>query len=220
MLFKPTPWIQEQALRWLGWLPKPCHRRIALGFTLAELLISLLILAEIATFTIPKIITGQQNGSYNTKVKEAAAMVTGAYQRYQNEVGATAATGIQDLTPYMNYVAANITTIVDDKQTLGTYTCASVPAAQCLRLHSGAILRYGTSAGYYFGGTNTTNAIWFDIDPDGTTDGTTNGPGKAVEFWMYYNGRLSTFGTIASNTCYNGGCANPTPTLDPPWFSW
>jgi len=193
-----------------------------LGFTMVELLIALLILGEIATFTIPKIIVSQQNSRNNAIAKEAAGMVAATYQNYQNANGPSSTLGIQDLTPYMNYVAANVSTTIDDKQGQGTQSCSSGnPYGQCLALHSGAILRYGQSASNYFGGTNTTNAVWFDIDPDGTTDGTTNGPGKAIEFWLYYNGRLSTVGTVATNTCRNGAnCVNPTPSLDPPWFAW
>jgi hypothetical protein len=77
---------------------------------------------------------------------------------------------------------------------------------------------------YYFGGTATTNAIWFSVDPDAkVTDGTTNGPGKAVEFWLYYNGAIRTYGGILNNSCgyaFGNNCTNPDPTRDPPWFSW
>ncbi len=43
------------------------------GFTLAELLISLLILAEIATFTIPKVLSSQQAGQKKAIFKETIA---------------------------------------------------------------------------------------------------------------------------------------------------
>lgn len=69
---------------------KPIQRkkrasRVYLGFTLAELLISLAILGVIATFTIPKIIKAQQDAKFNAIAKEAATMVTGAYQQYQSQ---------------------------------------------------------------------------------------------------------------------------------------
>lgn len=43
------------------------------GFTLAELLIALAILGEIATFTIPKILSAQQNGQKKTVMRETVA---------------------------------------------------------------------------------------------------------------------------------------------------
>jgi prepilin-type N-terminal cleavage/methylation domain-containing protein len=191
------------------------------GFTLAELLIALLIVGEIATFTIPKVITSQQNNTYNARAKEAAATVAAAYQKYLLTNGASTSIGIEELTQYLNYLKADTATVIDGKQTQGSETCGAGTAQTCLRLHSGAMLRYGRSSAYYFGGSNTTNAIWFDIDPDGAYSGTTNGSGKAIEFWLYYNGRLSSYATINSNTCHNGStCVNPNSAYDPSWFSW
>jgi prepilin-type N-terminal cleavage/methylation domain-containing protein len=179
------------------------------GFTLVEVLISLLILAEIATFTIPKLIIGQQNATYKAKAKEVAGMVAAAYQQYQfknSPVPSTA--GIQDLTPYMNYVSTDSSTVIDNVQDAGFNTCGSGSADFCLRLHNGAIFRYGRSITYNFGGTSPTDKTWFVMDPDGTSDGTTNGPGKAVAFYLYYNGRISSYG-VANNS-----------NQDPPWFTW
>lgn len=48
------------------------------GFTLAELLIALLILGEIATFTIPKILASQQNGQRKAVFKETLATISEA----------------------------------------------------------------------------------------------------------------------------------------------
>jgi hypothetical protein len=108
----------------------------------------------------------------------------------------------------MNYVATDTSTVIDDVQNQNFYTCGTGTAANCLRLHSGAMLRYGKSSTYNFGGTASTNFVWFHIDPDGTSDGSTNGPGKSVGFDLYYNGRVSSYGVI------NG------TSQDPPWFSW
>jgi prepilin-type N-terminal cleavage/methylation domain-containing protein len=195
----------------------PKIRKSALGFTLAEILITLTILGVIATFSIPKIINAQQNQSYNAKAKEAAAMVTAAFQIAKAEGNISSASNFSSLTGYMNYLAVDTTTVIDALQTTGSSTCTS-GEMRCLRLHNGAMLRY--SDWRSFGGTNTTNAIWFEIDPDGAYIGTTNGAGKAIQFWMYYNGRISTYGTVQSNTCNSWGCINPNPAYDPPWFSW
>lgn len=62
--------------------PRPKHKTNK-GFSLAELLISLLILSEIATFTIPKLISNQQASANNAKAKEVAGMIAGAFQSYQ-----------------------------------------------------------------------------------------------------------------------------------------
>lgn len=86
------------------------------GFTLAELLISLAILAEIATFTIPKVLTSQQNGKYNAAAKEAASMVSAASQQLQYTGTVSASTTGSELTPYLNYVKYDTSgTQVDDR---------------------------------------------------------------------------------------------------------
>ena len=53
------------------------------GFTLAELLIALAILGVIATFTIPKILDSGSSSKHNAIVKEAAGMISGAFQVYK-----------------------------------------------------------------------------------------------------------------------------------------
>lgn len=187
-------------------MPKP--RNSSPAFTLAELLIALAILGMIATFTIPKVLIAQTNSKYNAIAKEGAAMVSGAYQQYQAQTNVTSGVGIQDLTQFMNYVATDTSTTIDDRYTTTSYTCGVGTAGECLRLHNGAMLRYGKNTSYNFGGTNSTNYVWFD-DPDSIYSGTTNGDGKAIEFCIYYNGRVSTRGIVSA-----------TPSLDPPWFNW
>ena len=54
------------------------------GFTLAELLIALLIIAEIATFTIPKVLTSQYDARRKAVFKEVIGMVNAVqYQGWQ-----------------------------------------------------------------------------------------------------------------------------------------
>ena len=188
------------------------------GFTLAELLIALLIIAEIATFTIPKVLSSQQNGKFNARAKEAAAMVSGAYQLAQLEGLVTSGTQMQSLTPYMNYVKISTSDTVDAINTVDYYSCSTTVYCQCIKLHNGATLTFFT--GRSFGGTGTTNAIPFAVDPEEGYSGTTNGPGKSELFFLYYNGRISTGGSIANNTCDSSFCNNPNPTYEASWFSW
>ena len=108
------------------------------GFTLAELLIALVILGLIATFTIPKVLQSQQNAQYKSSAKEVASMISGAYQ-------AALSTGknkiyVYDLTPYMNYVAVDTVSQFNDPETLGYGTPGQCGDAAnwyplCLRLH-------------------------------------------------------------------------------------
>lgn len=187
------------------------------GFTLAELLIALAILGVIAVFTIPKVLQSQQDGKFNAIGKEVAGMLAGALEAYDLENTLASSTGTSHLTSYINYVAVDSTSTVDHAYSMTTYDCSNA-AIICLRLHNGAIL--WTSPVNTFSGTASTNAIWFYLDPDGrVTDGTTNGPGKSVSFWLYYNKRLRTRTEIEPNTV-SGNVTYQPSALDPPWFSW
>lgn len=188
-----------------------CKRHLK-GFTLAELLICLAILGEIATFTIPKIISAQQNTQKNAITKEAFATVSAAFQSYSLNSQLTSSTSILSLTPYMNYVRVDTTSTIDGSPNdSATYSCAS---RTCLKLHNGSILAFGTVGS--FGGTNTTNMQWFLLDPDGSSQG------NASSIWgvLYYNGRVTTWGTMAPNSYDGGGGPYSPGNYDPSWFSW
>lgn len=184
-------------------------RKNLFGFTLAELLIAMAILGEIATFTIPKILSSQQNGSYNAAAKEAAATLTNAFQQYRLDNTVTSSTTPGALTQYMNYVSVESGTTVDwEYGSSGSATCAS-GTIKCLRLHSGAILLYTADN---FAGTNSTNALFFYFDPNGKADGTTNAPGKSIVFWLYANGAITNWGNARANTVNQFGTYNPALT--------
>jgi prepilin-type N-terminal cleavage/methylation domain-containing protein len=192
------------------------------GFTLAELLISLVILGEIATFTIPKVLNSQQNNQANAIAKEAAGTLSTALMQYKFQNTLSSATSCADLTPYLNYVKVDTSTIIDSENGGTSLDCATAGTA-CFRLHNGAMLWEGTT-NVDFGGTTTLNAIYFLVDPDGRYSGTTNGPGKSLKIYLYTGGRVATWGSINSSTVThewgNYYVTNPDATRDPSWFSW
>lgn len=186
------------------------------AFTLSELLVSLAILGVIAAFTIPKLLVTQQNAKYNTPAKQAAGMVSSAYQTLKLNGGLSASTSPAKLTPYLNYVAYDTSSTLDGEPGYTTWTCAA--NAPCIRLHNGAMMKMRQ---YSFAGTASTNTISFFCDPDGVADGTTNGPGKSVLFLLNYNGLLQTKGQIlAGSTDSSGNTYSTNANELPSWFSW
>jgi prepilin-type N-terminal cleavage/methylation domain-containing protein len=191
-------------------------RKINVGFTLAELLIALALLGVVATFTIPKVLQSQQDQSYKAKAKEAAGSIAAAYSILKQNNLLTSNTRPVDLTPYLNYTSVDTSTSIDWVQTAGSLSCTATEP--CYKLHNGGTLRF---MDVYFSGTGTTNAIYFDFDPDGVNSGSTSGPGKSVEFVLYYTGRLTTYGAHTDNTVSSAGTrVNAIPAYDPSWFGW
>jgi prepilin-type N-terminal cleavage/methylation domain-containing protein len=185
------------------------------GFTLAELLIALAILGVIATFTIPKVLQNQQDSRYKAIAKEAAGTISAAYQAYQLQNTVTTATSATNLLPYMNYVSYDTTSQLDDVTSLGAMSCSN--ATPCVRLHNGAALLAWNAT---FNGTATTNALWFQLDPDGVYGGSTTGNSKSVVFFLYYDGSIKDWGSARSPTINNSGTYGPNPPTVPSWFAW
>src|SRR5688572_16992107 len=102
------------------------------AFTLAELLVALFILGVIATFSIPKVLTAQQDGRYKAIGKEAAAMIAGAYSAFQLDNSVSGSTASQTLTAYMNYVSTT-TAAIDSLYGWTTASCTVASGNVCLR---------------------------------------------------------------------------------------
>lgn len=190
------------------------------GFTLAELLVALLILAEIATFTIPKVLYSSQSAQSRAAAKEAVGIISGAFQQAKLANTVSASTKPSDLAAYMNYVSFDTSgSSIDAIPGFASDTCTS--GHPCARLHSGAVIWF--SDVNTFGGTANNYALQFAVDPDGQLLGAmTDGPSKAIKFVVYYNGRITTVGTADATTCNSSLCpwGAPSAANDPSWFSW
>ncbi len=192
------------------------------GFTLAELLISLAVLGVIATFTIPKVLNASQDGQWNSAAKEVSAMVFNAYEAYRLNNTVEATTTVGDITPYMNFVQLDTSSVIDHVygHVSTTRDCSITASSTCLKLFSGGILRMAPLTGVLFCAPSA-SARWFQYDPDGVvTDAvpTATGAGKAVGFLLYPNGRLTTYDHALNPTCGNASTVYATGT--PSWFSW
>ncbi len=188
------------------------------GFTLAELLIVLIILAEIATFTIPKILLAQQYARQSSLAKEAMSNLAAAFQLYQAKDGITTGMSTSSLLKYLNYVSIDSVSSLDDVPTGNNLFPCSNSNLVCLRLYGGGILVLGKEI---LTSTASNYAIQASFDPDGIRTGTaSDGPGKAIVFVIYATGRVTTWGNVDSNTyMWNGGGPySSNAAVDPAWF--
>jgi prepilin-type N-terminal cleavage/methylation domain-containing protein len=198
------------------------RRRIS-GFTLAELLIALAVLGVIATFTIPKVLQSQQDSKFQAVFREDLSVLSQAFENYKIKNRVTASTGNLDLTPFINYVRVNTSGLQldSDYYSTGPATCDG-SSYICLLMHNGSVIM--ASNGDTFGGTATTNALFFEIDPDGkiTESGSPyHGNGKLTDMMLYNTGRLKSYGTCDPGTTSSWWTpACPQPGADPTYVGW
>ena len=237
MLFMPSPRVSRLASQWLGWLPQPCHVKTPLGFTLAELLVSLAILGVIATFTIPKIIAGQQNARYSAEAKELASTISAIYINAYNSNGGedwvnnpivTVPPSNGDswdngfsmaILPSFSYVkelnSSYTMTYPPDgsAHVYGGFQICQANQTRCFLLHNGGVLWYV----YVPFGWNGEYAQNFLFDPD------SDGPLESVGFRLFVSGRSK---TLDASGVYKGGRVLTfnqfygASSPDPVWLNW
>ncbi len=188
------------------------------GFTLAELLVALAILGVIATFTIPKVLSAQQNSTFNAVAKEDAAAIGAAYHNYKLSNGVSGATSLTSLTSFLNYVSVDTTSQIDSYPGNTSLDCATW---QCYRMANGSTIAF--DGGQTFGATDNLAITYFFVDPDGVYSGSTTGNGKSVVFFIYVNGQITSQENAADNSHDVWGTVYHPATQvgkDPTWFRW
>jgi len=152
------------------------------GFTLTELLIVLMLLGVISTFTIPKVLQSSSNAANMSIYREAQATLAEALQVVQSRGSLTAGLSPAGLTQYINFVRPVSSGFID----CWGYDCdCGDPQAGCIQLHNGAVLVMNST--YSFGGLTQNNYVTFFIDPDGKLSSPRNGYGID----LYANGRVT-----------------------------
>lgn len=211
------------------------------GFTLPELLVALLILGEIATFTIPKILNAQQRNNYNSTAKEAASIVANAFTSAYFQNGgeswvsnAPQANSVPWSTGISTFLPANLNYV--KKMTGGEFMSYPVGGAghtyggihacgnadspwytyvNCYQLHNGGVLWY-VDVPFSWDGQ------WmqdFYFDPDGT------GVAESVGFRLYVSSRPKAYDDPSGRfmpgklVTFSQSVWHGYPA-DPSWFSW
>ena len=209
-------WLLGQKLKW-GFISfrrgTPSNTPPDLG---SQILVVLFIGFVAWTVIIPKV-PGDGLLPHNSAIaKEAAAMINGAFSAYMDKNKLSKHTKPSNFLPFMNYVAIDTTdsyrnentplmpnwlnklwgkVTMSDQQDTPLQPCSN--RLPCVKLHNGGILQYDSEQ--IFGGMNSTNAIFFNFDPDG------KGPQGRVSFYQYANGRLTTGENQVSGTIVSAG---------------
>jgi prepilin-type N-terminal cleavage/methylation domain-containing protein len=211
------------------------------GFSIAEVLIGLALMAVLATFAISKIFNSNNNNTeYRNKVliQETAHAVEAAYAKYRLNNNPTAATTFADVTPYINYIKVDTTakTIDEDPPSVATIACNGFVGAACLLMPNGVYILYSSSPTAAFADTSNKHALWIQVDPNGRADhaGQADGANKGVQLKVYFDGKVRSRANQLVDSCNNAsaGVACPSgagrvmaggdddPVPDPYWFNW
>ena len=194
------------------------------GFTLAEILIALAIMATIAVFTIPKMLDSSadsDNENWKRAVKQGVSVVQAAYTQYRLDNRSVPSTfHLNNATQYLDYVRIETALQIDGTPCFGAPISCWAANTYCYRLKNGSVLQWNGNEGY--NGTGSLNAIKWRIDPDGKVTGPAGqDPGKAIVFYTYYvSGKTRDRDNIDPNTTGGFGTDSPNSACTPNWWSW
>lgn len=143
----------------------------------------------ILALTIPRFVSSHPTTYLQNSAiaKEAASIISTVYSNYRLKSEPTAQTGPLALIDGMHYVSIQTNPKKEQNKRAQKNTSLQPCSKrlQCIMLHNGGILQF--DAQQHFGGTASTNAIFFNLDPDGH-----HGPQGRSSFYQYFDGKLTT----------------------------
>lgn len=188
------------------------------GFSLAEILIALGIIALISIFAIPKFRTTADTKMYKENTKITAMDVAKAYNTYKSSNNISSTTTATDIFENnLNYVRIKTVGQIDRNPCSGgNRSCTGTN--NCYVFSSGAVAHFFSNAS--FGGTSSNHAIKFRVDPDGKVTGASGDAGKVLVFYLYYDGKVRSREQILTDTITGEGTDSPGTLCVPDWWSW
>jgi prepilin-type N-terminal cleavage/methylation domain-containing protein len=199
---------------------------VAGAFTLAELIIALIIVGIIATLTVAGVNKSPSNKKALAATQAAAMEVQSAYTRYLLDYELMPEATFATFLPYLASRTQPYTGTLNSDANGGSLTCGSGDFA-CAKLSNGAVIAYKTNLQFAQASASSTvdRCIPVIIDPDGKF--VDSYKSFAVYLVMEYGGRLETTYEMPVATCnsYNITTAADVPINGdsiplPDWWSW
>ena len=191
------------------------------GMTLVEILVALIVVAVIAVIAIPQVINAGSADDVTHQrqvIKQVATQLEAAYTQYRLNTQTVPTTfKLLNLTPYLNYVSYDSTSQVDGTPCFSGTPIDCSSSYFCYHMNNGSMLVLNNST---FNNNSNTNAVHFWVDPDAKVTGATGDIGKALNVYLYYNGRMKNRGAIDPFTYDSAGWTSPMTSCDPNWWSW
>ena len=187
------------------------------GFSLTEILIALAIMGVISAFGVIKIRESMDYKMYKDRTKAAAAEIGSLLLKYKQQKNAgVGTTAIDIFNEYANYISLDTTSTIDGSACEGTLACDAWNS--CFKMSNGAVIRVRNIQS--FNGTSSHHAIKFKIDPDGVVTGLSGDAGKALPFYLYFDGKVRARDNILEDTVTNTSTDDPNSGCVPDWWTW